>query len=137
MELYRDLWHFERKLRQVRNIFSGLGALEAGNDASPEDSFGTCGILGGKCDRSVGFLRDLVHLRREMILVRGILSGLGALEAGNDASTRDYFGTCGILGGKCDRSLTFTRDLLHWRREMMLVRREESKSVEGGGMGGV
>ena len=73
--LYRDLWHSGRKVRQVRNIFSGLGALEAGNDASPEDSFGTCGILDEKCDRSVTFSRDLVHWRREMMLVRRILSG--------------------------------------------------------------
>ena len=59
----------------VRGISAGLGAVGAGNDASPCDSFGTCGILNENCDRSVGFLRDLVHWRREMILVRGIISG--------------------------------------------------------------
>ena len=59
----------------VRGISAGLGALEAGNDTSPWDYIGTCGILGGKCDRSVTFSRDLAQLGREMILVRGIISG--------------------------------------------------------------
>ena len=100
MELYRDLWHSGRKVRQVRNIFSGLGAFRAGNDASPEDSFGTCGILDENCDRSGTFSRDLVQLGREMILVRGISAGLGAVGAGNDTSPEDSFGTWCSWGGK-------------------------------------
>ena len=94
----------------VRAILSGLGAFGVESDTSPWDYIGTCGILGGKCGRSVTFSRDLVHWRREMMLVRGISAGLGAVGAGNDASPCDSFGTCGILGGKCGRSVTFSRD---------------------------
>ena len=71
-----------------------------------------------------------------MMLVRRILSGLGAVGAGNDASPEDYFGTCGIWDGKCDRSVTFLRDLAQLGRKMILVRREESKGVEEE-MGGI
>ena len=73
--------------------FSGLGAVGAGNDASPEDSFGTCGILDKKCDRSVGFLRDLVHWRREMMLVRGIISGPVAFWTKSVTGPWDFCGT--------------------------------------------
>ena len=84
----------------VRGISAGLGAFEAENDASPRDYFGTCGILGGKCDRSVTFSRDLAHLRREMILVRGIISGPVAFWTKSVTDPWDFCGTWCSWGGK-------------------------------------
>ena len=84
----------------VRAILSGLGAFGVESDTSPEDSFGTCGILGGKCGRSVTFSRDLVHLRREMMLVRRIISEPVAFWTESATGPEHFLGTRCSWGGK-------------------------------------